>query len=467
RVARILEAGRPPLLLCADGAGRALAEIPPCTTAHELSDIALPSDDPFAFAPPPVDPGRSPLAYIMFTSGSTGTPKGVMVEHRGVVRLVKDTDYLDFSPDRRFAHCAALEFDASTLEIWGPLLNGGSLCVIDTRTAVVPALFGRALRAHGVTTCWLTAPLFHQLADEDPEIFAPLTDLLTGGDVVSPDHVNRVLVRNPGLRVHNGYGPTENTTFTTVHTLDRPHEGPIPIGRPLRGTTVSVRDERGRPVPPGTVGELWAAGDGLARGYLGRPDLTGQRFVLRDGVRHYRTGDRVRMDERGLLHFHGRGDGQVKISGNLVDVAEVNAAFVALPGVLDAYTRAVGGPTEDKHLIAHVVAPGLDEAAVRSGLRGLLPAFMHPRHVVLVDRLPLGPTGKVDWRTLPVPSAAPAREPAAQTPGQARLAALWADVLDVPAHSIAAADDFFALGGNSIRLGTVVGRIGRELDVAL
>ncbi|MEV5942261.1 amino acid adenylation domain-containing protein [Streptomyces sp. NPDC051994] len=408
--------------------------------------------------------GRSPLAYVMFTSGSTGRPKGVMVEHRGVLRLVKDTDYVDLSPAQRMLQAASLAFDAATFEIWGALLNGASLHVVDHETAVVPWRFAQVIREQGVTVAWATAPLFHRIAQEDPTAFGPLVTVLTGGDVVSPGHVRRVREANPSLTVVNGYGPTENTTFTTTFPVHGHTEGPLPIGRPIPGTTVRVCDEQGRPVPAGCVGELYTGGVGVARGYLADPDLTARKFVLLDGERHYRTGDMVHATEDGLLHFHGRQDDQVKIRGHLVELAEVNAALRAVPGVADAHTRVVGEAGEERSLAAYVVAPGIETAALRRTLRERLPQYLCPDRFVLLDRLPLTSSGKVDWRSLPPATAAPAPERAGHelTAGQARLAELWADVLDTDAAGIGPDSDFFELGGNSLLLGVLIGRLARE-----
>lgn len=410
--------------------------------------IAIPGGGADDHVVPTIDGDRSPLAYVMYTSGSTGEPKGVMIEHAGVLRLVKDTDYIEFSADDRILHAAALEFDAATFEVWGALLNGAQLCVIDESVTLVPDRFAAALRDHRVSICWLTAPLFHQLADEDPEIFAPLRALITGGDVVSPDHVRRVQEHNPSLSIYNGYGPTENTTFTTVHRIRGEIVGAIPIGKPIPGTTVLVRD-----------GELYVGGLGLARGYHNKPQLTEQRFTVIEGRRYYRTGDRVYQDADGVLHFRGRVDNQVKILGNLVELDEVTAAVQALPGVRGAFTRAVGDTGTDRALVSWVVGPGLTAEQVRSGITEVLPGFMVPRHVVMVDRFPLTSSGKVDWRALPAP-ARPRAADAALSASQQRMAQVWSDVLGVDLAVIGPHDSFFDLGGNSLKLGVLLGRIG-------
>jgi len=452
RIERILKASGARYVLCPAGGNQAKF----AGTGVELLDlerIAVPGDiDDFVF--PPVIGDRSPLAYVMFTSGSTGEPKGVMIDHAGVLRLVKDTDYVAFSSADRILHAAALEFDAATFEVWGALLNGAQLCVVDQLTAIVPERFATALREHQVTTCWLTAPLFHQLVDEDPNIFAPLRTLITGGDVVSPDHVRRAMARNPGLSVYNGYGPTENTTFTTVHPVRGEIAGAIPIGKPIPGTTVLVRD-----------GELYVGGLGLARGYLNQPKLTEERFTLVDGERYYRTGDRVHQDADGVLHFRGRVDNQVKIRGNLVETDEVTAAVLALPGVLEVFTRTVGERIADRELVSWVVAPGLTAERVRAGVGEVLPQFMVPKHVLVVDRFPLNSSGKVDWRALPEP-AGPVGGGARLSAEQQLLAKIWSDVLGVDPATIGPDDSFFDVGGNSLKLGVLLGRIGARLSLA-
>src|SRR6185369_11982102 len=267
--------------------------------------------------------GAGNLAYVMYTSGSTGLPKGVAVAHRSVVRLVRETDYVRFGPGEIFLHLAPASFDASTFEIWGALLNGARLAVLPGR---VPSLdeLGAALGRHGVTTLWLTAGLFHQMVDERLPALAGVRQLLAGGDVLSPAHVRRVLAELPGCTLINGYGPTENTTFTCCHAaiiLREPGEAgdTVPIGRPIANTRAYLVDRALQPVPVGVPGELFAGGDGLARGYLGRPGLTAERFVPdpfaaetgEPGGRLYRTGDLARRRADGDIEFLGRIDQQV------------------------------------------------------------------------------------------------------------------------------------------------------------
>ncbi len=221
------------------------------------------------------------LAYVIFTSGSTGRPKGVAVTHRNVVRLVRETDYADFGPDEVFLQLAPVAFDASTLEIWGPLLNGGWLAVYPPGPLDLREL-GDALERYGVTYLFLTSGLFHQMVEFHLDRLRPVRHLTSGGDVLTPELVRRAVAGLPGMKFTNAYGPTEGTTYTTCHPLRSTADlgaGPVPIGRPIANTRVYLLDGTFRPVPVGVMGQLFAAGDGLARGYLGRPDLTAERFV--------------------------------------------------------------------------------------------------------------------------------------------------------------------------------------------
>ncbi len=272
------------------------------------------------------------LAYVMFTSGSTGRPKGVAVTHRNVVRLVRDTGYARFDDSRVFLQAAPVPFDASTFEIWGPLLNGGRLAVLPQGPLDLGRL-GEAVARHGVTTLWLTAGLFHQMVESHLERLRPVKQLVAGGDVLSPAHVRRAAAGLPGTEIINGYGPTEGTTFTTVHPFRAGDpEGTVPIGRPIANACTYVLDPALRPVPLGVAGQLHIGGDGLARGYLGRPDLTAERFVPdgvsgEPGARLYATGDLARWRSGGALEFLGRADHQVKLRGFRIEPGEIESVL--------------------------------------------------------------------------------------------------------------------------------------------
>ncbi|HEY0513600.1 MAG TPA: amino acid adenylation domain-containing protein [Thermoanaerobaculia bacterium] len=409
--------------------------------------------------PPPGLAGPDDLAYVMYTSGSTGRPKGVAVTHRNVVRLVHGSGFARFGPDEVFLQLAPVSFDASTLELWGPLLHGGRLAIFPPETPT-PASLAEAVERHGVTTLWLTAGLFHQVAEGDLSGFRSLRQLLAGGDVLSPAHVARTLARLPGLTLIDGYGPTEGTTFTCCHPIHQidPAAGPVPIGRPIGNARVHVVDSGGAPAPVGVPGELLIGGDGLAAGYLHRPALTAERFIPDffgpPGGRLYRTGDLARWRPGGTLEFLGRIDQQVKIRGFRVEPGEVEAALAEHPAVAAAavVVERRGG---EARLLAYVVpAPGRAglREELRDDLRRRLPEFMLPAAVIELAALPLTPNGKVDRRALPAP-ADPAAELAdtyiaPRGPAEEILVQIWSEVLGV--ERVGVEDDLFSLGGHSL-----------------
>jgi amino acid adenylation domain-containing protein/non-ribosomal peptide synthase protein (TIGR01720 family) len=406
------------------------------------------------------------LAYVIYTSGSTGTPKGVAVPHRAVTRLVCDTGYATFGPDEVFLMMAPVSFDASTLELWGPLLNGGLLAILPPGEISLDGL-ERAIRDFGVTTLWLTAGLFHLVVDERLAALAPLRQLLAGGDVLSPPHVERLRRELPGLQLVNGYGPTENTTFTACHQVDGVEGGSVPIGRPIANTRVLVLDRGLEPAPVGVPGELYAGGAGLAEGYLGRPDLTASAFVPAPsgdpGERLYRTGDLVRRLPDGRLDFLGRLDGQVKVRGFRIEPGEIEAVLAAHPAVREAAVVAPRDGGRERRLVAYAVPRGGAVPAAAESVRGdlvaRLPAYMVPADLVWLDSLPLSPTGKVDRAALLALAAERADVSDITLPRTAveeTLAAIWRQVLGLERVSVH--DSFFRLGGDSILTIQVVAR---------
>jgi amino acid adenylation domain-containing protein len=412
------------------------------------------------------------LCYVIYTSGSTGTPKGVAVEHRSVARLVCGASYVDLGPDEVILQAAPVSFDASTLEIWGALLNGGRMALVPSATPSLEEL-GRAITRHGVTTMWLTAGLFQVMVQERLEELSGVRQLLTGGDVLPVEQVRKTRERFPHLRLINGYGPTENTTFTCCHTVgDEWSGGPVPIGSPISGTRVYVLDESLRPVPIGIPGELYAGGDGVTRGYLGRPAATAERFVpdafaRTPGARLYRTGDRVRWLADGTLEFMGRLDAQVKIRGFRIEPGEVEAVLQREPGVRECVVAVREDAPGEKRLVAYVVG-GAEAGELREALRRSLPEWMVPAAFVALDALPLTPNGKVDRKALPAPDSAPDEEAyvAPRTPVETEMAAIWAEVLGH--ERVGATDDFFvALGGHSLAATRVVSRVRAALGVDL
>lgn len=417
------------------------------------------------------------LAYVSFTSGSTGRPKGVCVPHRGVVRLVRGTNYAHLAADEVFLQLAPVAFDASTLEIWGALLNGARLVMFPPQAPTLGEI-GEAIQRHGVTTLWLTAGLFQQMIEEQCESLRDVRQLLAGGDVLSVPHVRRALKSLPCCRLINGYGPTENTTFTCCHEITDGSlaRGSVPIGRPIANTQVYVLDEHLQPVPAGIPGELYTGGDGLARGYLNRPELTAERFVPHpfsndSNARLYKTGDLVRWLPDGSLEFLGRIDQQVKIRGFRVELGEIEAVLGGHPGVRECVVIARQDTSGGKRLVAYVVGqqPAPAAGELRQFLHDRLPAYMLPAAFVFLESLPLSPNGKVDRSALAATDAArpdlkkefvPPRNPT-----ELRLAKIWEDVLGV--QPVGVADKFFELGGHSLLAVRLLARIEKGFEKKL
>ncbi|MDX2000061.1 MAG: amino acid adenylation domain-containing protein [Thermoanaerobaculia bacterium] len=418
------------------------------------------------------------LAYVMYTSGSTGRPKGVAVSHGAVVRLVREANFLAITADDVFLQLAPTSFDAATLEIWGPLLNGACLAIPPAGQRSLAEIAGDLARFR-VTTLWLTAGLFHQMAEHEAAALAGVRRVLAGGDVLAPALVERVVANlAPGAALVNGYGPTENTTFTTCHVMTSAADlaRPVPIGRPISNTQVYVLDRDGEPVPEGVFGELHAGGLGVARGYLGRPGLTAERFLPdpwapTPGARMYRTGDAARWRPDGTLEFAGRLDGQVKIRGFRVELGEIEAALASHPEV-QAAAVAVVRQAAEVDLVAFLVISGEEgshgEPPLRSHLASRLPAPLVPARFVFVAELPLDPNGKVDRRALAAldPGVGPRRETGDDTPRsalEATLAEHFAAVLGLPRVGIH--ERFFDLGGHSLKATQLVSRLRSELGL--
>lgn len=421
------------------------------------------------------------LAYVSYPSGSAGVPRGVCVTHRGVVRLVKHTNFARFAADDVFLQFAPISFDASTLEIWGPLLNGGRLVVFPPGQPTVAEL-GEAIQKNGITTLWLTAGLFHQMVEEQVERLQNVRQLLAGGDVLSASHVARAWEKLPRTRLINGYGPTENTTFTCCHCITGPLPAnrSVPIGRPVAHTQVYLLDAHLQPVPVGVPGELYAAGDGLARGYLHRPEQTEERFIphpfsRKMGARIYRTGDRARWLPDGSIEFLGRIDRQVKVRGFRVEPVEIEVTLGTHPLVKECAVVAGEDASGTKRLAAYIVprrTPAPAPEFWRDFLKDKLPDYMVPSAFVPMEALPRSPDGKIDCSALPPLDARPGPGKKFAAPRdrvEEQLAAIWTEVLGV--HPVGVHDHFFDLGGHSLLAVRLMARIektfGKKLSVAM
>jgi amino acid adenylation domain-containing protein len=446
-----------------------------CLDADWFEISAMPSTAPRGNAVP------DNLAYVIYTSGSTGQPKGVMSRHQSILRLVCNSNYINLSSSDTFLQAAPLAFDASTFEIWGALLNGARLILLPPGPLDL-AVMEKLIQLQQVSVLWLTAGLFHSIIDQKPEMLRDVKQVLAGGDVLSPLHVKQLLKSRCKGHVINGYGPTENTTFTCCFVMSKEEDvgASVAIGAPISGTQVYVLDEYLQPVPAGVSGELYTGGAGLARGYLGRPDMTAERFVpdpFGEGERLYRTGDLARWRADGQLEYLGRLDHQVKVRGFRIELGEIEAQLTRYPAVREAVVLARGDEAGDKYLVAYYtlrldrseVGMAQDEAEVeeiRAHLSANLPDYMVPTVYMKLDSLPLTPNGKLDRKALPASEHScemlRGHYTSPRTSAERQLVQIWEQVLKV--EKVGVHDNFFDLGGHSLLAMRLVGNLSTALD---
>ncbi|MGR9475066.1 non-ribosomal peptide synthase/polyketide synthase [Rhizobium leguminosarum] len=478
RLRQLLDDAGPRRLLC-DATGRAAlgAEAIADLSVVDL-DAATPAwADQSADDPDPHALGLTArhLAYVIYTSGSTGTPKGVMVEHRGLVRLVAGNDFVEISPQDIFLNASSPTFDATTFEVWGALANGARVVLYPGRH-LSSATLAQIIQDQGVTIAWMTARLFDVYIAEGRSTNR-LQQLLVGGEEVSIASIRACQKRHPTLRISNGYGPTENTTFSLCYLVPAEFDGQqrVPLGRPIRNSVAYLLDRFAQPVPFGAVGELYIGGAGVARGYLNRPELTAERFIASpfvEGDRLYRSGDLGRYLPDGNLEFLGRNDDQVKIRGFRIEPGEIAARLCEHAWVREAVVVARQDRAGDKRLVAYVVAKTTDgsaeadgaglAASLRAHLGGLLPDYMVPSAFVRLEALPLTVNGKLDRKALPVPDDDAYARRAYEAPQgeiETLLAGIWAELLGV--ERVGRHDNFFELGGHSLLAVQMMERLRR------
>ncbi|NEW05816.1 amino acid adenylation domain-containing protein [Paenibacillus sp. SYP-B3998] len=428
------------------------------------------------FLPPVCDQ----LAYVMYTSGSTGKPKGVMVEHRNVVRLVKNTNYFPFNPKIRMLYTGSPVFDASTFEIWGTLLNGGSLYIVPKDELLTVNLLAQRMNKWEINSLWLSSSLCNQWIEASESLFAKLHWLLVGGDVLSTKHINRIKQVNPCLSIVNGYGPTENTTFSTSYQVEDTLQNAIPIGKPISNSTCYILDKWGRVQPIGAVGELYVGGDGVARGYWLQDDMTREKFIQnvyasdedREKGRNqvlYRTGDRAKWLQDGNIAFIGRVDDQLKIRGYRIEPREIELHLKAYLTIKECLVL-VRNLHDDKQLVAYYTSDQIEsEEQLRAHMTSSVPAYMVPSRFVRLASFPLTINGKIDRKRLPLPLQRQRERDSdsrTKTVLEQTIETLWCDVLKIP--HIRMDEGFYTLGGNSLhalRIASLLHKSGYPVTV--
>jgi amino acid adenylation domain-containing protein len=424
------------------------------------------------------------LAYVIYTSGTTGNPKGVLISHRSVARLVKKTDYLEMFHEDRFLTLSNYAFDASIFDIFGTLLNGAALVLMEGEGISSLDRLPLQLKREGITVFFLTTALFNALVDMDIQGLKNIRKVLYGGERISIPHARKALdYMGPGRIIHV-YGPTETTVYATYYPIDNIDDtrATIPIGKPIANTTAYILNKEMKPLPMGAAGELYLGGEGTARGYLNRPGLTASRFIYRsyksyrsyktNNKKIYKTGDLVRMLPDGNIEFLGRVDRQVKVRGFRVEPGEIEDRLLKHSSVKEALVIASGGETT--YLCAYIICTGdaagqpPDTKLFKEYLAQTLPVYMVPAYFMILDRMPLNPSGKTDFKALPRPAAGSGAGHIAmpQTPFETQIAAVWAEVLHI-AETIDVDSDFFDLGGHSLRAMTMVSRLHKETGIKI
>lgn len=409
------------------------------------------------------------LAYIMYTSGSTGTPKGVMVEQRNVVRLAVNNGFINLGPEMKLLMTGSLVFDAITFEIWTTLLNGGTLYVTNEDDLLNPHILEKIIKEQNINVLFLTTALFHQLADKNLNLFSSLTYLLVGGDVLSPSYANKVIETFPSLNFLNCYGPTENGSYSTTYKIQRSIKENIPIGKPINNSTAYVVDKYMNILPIGIEGELCVGGDGVGRGYIKNEETTKEKFVDNPfgPGKLYKTGDLAKWDPDGNLLFLGRKDNQVKIRGHRIEFGEIEKVVESHPEIKEHVLITITDENQNKDICLYYISDGLKVKDLRRYLQGSLPKFMVPAFIVPLDKFPLNPNGKIDRQKLPSPllHSLPCNIKLPVNDVEIILLDTWKKILGI--QRISTDEDFFSLGGHSLKAISLIETIEQKLSVKI
>ncbi|ORY02001.1 amino acid adenylation [Basidiobolus meristosporus CBS 931.73] len=476
RLAHILTDTRATVVICQKST---MSILPDGDYKNVCLDLEIPglldlSPDRIENAPTPNN-----LAYIIYTSGSTGTPKGVLIEHRSVVGMVKDVQYLSICNEDKVSHIASPSFDAAVFEIWGSLLNGAMLVCFSREDILDLGVFSKKVASYGVNTLFLTTALFNHCVESAPGLFDRVDNVLIGGEQADHRRVKQFLELSTGGRLLNMYGPTENSTFSTWHEITQQYDT-VPIGKPITGRRAYILDRSLRPVPVGVIGELCVAGGGLARGYLNREQATSQSFVINpnkecNGEVIYRTGDRARLMNDGNIQFVGRIDHQVKIRGYRIELGEIDGVLQRNKSVAQSYVTTKSLSADEKSIVAYVVmskeAPPLSLPSLTEYLASKLPKYMMPTAIIILDQMPLLPSGKLDFKALPNPGAQNTLSHVAYVAPrdftEQCIAEAWQEVLNI--ERVGIYDNFFDLGGHSLSATKAISRIGHlfKKEIAL
>jgi tyrocidine synthetase-3 len=389
--------------------------------------------------------------------------------------LVRNTNYIDLAPEDRILLTGAIVFDATTFEIWGALLNGGSLYIAEKETILDPKALGEELAKNDITILWLTSALFTHIAESRTDIFGKLKYLLVGGDVLSAPHINKVRKANPGLKVINGYGPTENTTFSTTYLIEKDYDSNIPIGKPVSNSTAYIFDKNMNYQPIGVIGELYLGGDGVSKGYINRDDLNSKSFIdhpFKPGERLYKSGDYARWLPDGNIEFHGRIDNQLKIRGLRIELEEIESVISEIDGVIETVIKPIKIEEGDYRLVAFLNVPetfDMDSKEISSRIKAKLPSYMVPSAYKFMQGFSKTINGKTDRKALNFNlkelKGKSSEENINLTPTEKIIHDIWCEALKT--KEISNSDNFFDIGGNSLLALSVFSKIESAFNVEL